>query len=103
MCDTKANKQQEANLFFLSLLMSTILVYNSNDVFNTDDFDRLSSLLQLSERIQIKEKGMVASTQKAKLKEELPKFVWLLRNFQFDLGDLTIAQHLEKELDEKNT
>jgi hypothetical protein len=100
MGDVDANEKQEANLFFFSLLMSTILVYNSDKVFTSDDFERLSSLLTLSERVKIKED---APAQKAMLNEELPKFIWLLRNFQSSLCDTTIAQRLEKELDEQTT
>ena len=44
----------------------------------------------LSERVKIKED---APAQKAMLNEELPKFIWLLRNFQSSLT--TIAQRLE--------
>ncbi len=94
-----ANKS-EANLFFLSLLMSSILVYNSDKVFTPNDFEHLSSLLNLSERIKISKGNMLDSTLKKKLKEELPKFLWLLRNFQSNLGGLTIEKKLEKELEE---
>jgi hypothetical protein len=111
MGDVDADEKQEANLFFLSLLMSTILVYNSDKVFTSDDFERLSSLLTLSKRVKIKEDTLAQKEMEEWsngeieecLKEELPKFIWLLRNFQSSLCGITIAQRLERELDEQTT
>ena len=74
----------DIKIFLASLLISSVFMFNGLKTLNKQDFNRLSLVTILSEKIKIK-KNMAQSLNKKELKNELPDFIWLVRDFSLSL------------------
>ena len=72
-----ASANEDNKIFILSVLMSSLLIYNSLNVPTANDLDKLNFITQLSKSIQVK------SGEKQQYKHfsnHFPDFLWLLRD-----------------------
>ena len=90
---TSRSSKDDAKLFALALLSSSLVIYNSIGVINEAKINHLALALSYCEIIN----------SQLQYLSKLPKFVWVLRDFVLDLIDnegkpITPTQYLEKVL-----
>ena len=81
-----ASANEDNKIFILSVLMSSLLIYNSLNVPTANDLDKLNFITQLSKSIQVK------SGNFANISHIFPDFFWLLR----DVTLMSTNQNREK-------
>lgn len=69
-------------IFTLTVLVSSVLIYNSSAVANRRDLEELDFIVNLSQRIQVKSRSEcdVGPKDSDIFHETFPYFVWLLRD-----------------------
>ncbi|KXJ07327.1 Guanylate-binding protein 4 [Exaiptasia diaphana] len=95
--DAVSSKQSDDHrIFTLSVLLSSIMIYNSAGVPNRSDLEGLDFIVKLSQRIQLHTKQQPTDDQH--FYEAFPYFVWLLRDVVLDLptGCKTIKDYFIK-------
>ncbi|XP_031570359.1 guanylate-binding protein 4-like [Actinia tenebrosa] len=86
-----AKQEEDYGIFTLSVLLSSILIYNSVGVANRSDLENLDFVTKLTQRIQL---------NASKKKNVFPNFIWLLRDVVLTLppGCNTIRDYLLKNV-----
>ncbi|XP_031568053.1 LOW QUALITY PROTEIN: guanylate-binding protein 4-like [Actinia tenebrosa] len=76
-----AKQADDHRIFTLSVLLSSILIYNSAGVPNRSDLEGLDFIVKLSQRIQLYNKKKNATDKdESHFYEAFPNFIWLLRD-----------------------
>ncbi|PNW80255.1 hypothetical protein CHLRE_08g384200v5 [Chlamydomonas reinhardtii] len=98
------------HIFSLALLLSSLLVYNQMGSIDESSVDKLASVCEFAKLIRGKADSSSASASSsaadsaALLRDLAPSFVWLLRDFQFQLTEdgrqLTVRDYMEEVLRE---
>lgn len=103
----------DAKIFSLAILLSSMFVYNGDKVVNNAAIDSLSLVANLTERVRAGASGAEAggkdkrgadkSAEEDALADELPDFVWLLRDAFLEMVDeqgreMSARQYLEDAL-----
>lgn len=87
-----ANVSQDASILVLTILISSILIYNSTNVPYKKDLERLDCFVRLAEGFEVKRK---AGVEVGEISQYFPHFVWLLR----DVSLITCEDEGGKEMD----
>lgn len=96
-----ATQEHDARIFALSVLLCSVLVFNSKDAITEDAIRMLSFVTKLSSHIQMDAAvHSDAATAHTSATGFLPSFVWLIRDFGLQLvdedgDDITANQYLE--------
>ena len=82
----------DANIFCLSILLSSYFIYNSEKAINHAAIDQLSLVAQLTKKIRTHAEGEGGGARGGGgigggLEDFFPEFLWLLRDFQLRLQD----------------
>ena len=91
----------DTKIFLISILISSLFIYNSFGAIDENAINALSFILNLSKTIKIKSVNKVDSEEE--LAEYFPSLLWLLRDFSLKLEDIngntiTEKQYLENAL-----
>lgn len=96
------DQNHDTRIFLLALLLSSYFIYNSMGTIDENALQTISLIVNLSNKIRIKEHEM--STDVNKIPEYFPSFLWVVRDFSLKLIDsignqISSKQYLEKALD----
>ena len=91
----------DTKIFLISILISSLFIYNSFGAIDENAINSLSFILNLSKTIKIK--SVNKSDSEEELSEYFPSLLWLLRDFSLKLEDIngntiTEKQYLENAL-----
>ena len=93
--------QRDANvdvkIFSLSILLSSMFVYNQIGHIDENSLEQLSLVLNLNHSIKIDHHHDSPSTDH-QIQTICPHFVWVLRDFSLDLQGLSSKHYLDKVL-----
>lgn len=78
-----AEGQSDNQIFTLTVLLSSILIYNSKGVPKRNDLNDLDFIVKLSQRIRIRSNG--THDDQELFRKTFPFFVWLLRDVSLQL------------------
>ena len=86
---------REAQLFALTALLSCVTLYNSFGLVDERAIQRLAALTSVASQLMEGTDGSTpgAAAHGRRSLEEMPKLVWLLRDFSFELSDDTVTGH----------
>ncbi|KAL9979080.1 hypothetical protein ACROYT_G016682 [Oculina patagonica] len=73
-----AGSQNDTQIFTLTVLLASVLIYNSKGVPKRNDFNDLNLIAKLSQRIRIRSKG--GCDDQDLFRNTFPFFLWLLRD-----------------------
>ena len=95
----------DTKIFLISILISSLFIYNSFGAIDEIALTSLSLVLNLGETIKIK--SLSHHDNEEELAEYFPALLWLLRDFSLKLEDIngniiTEKQYLEKALEDVN-
>ncbi|XP_031575013.1 guanylate-binding protein 4-like [Actinia tenebrosa] len=96
-----AKQADDHRIFTLSVLLSSILIYNSAGVPNRSDLEGLDFIAQLSQRIQLYTKKKNATYKdESHFYEAFPNFIWLLRDVVLEIpaGCSNIKEYFLKKV-----
>ena len=82
----------DIKIFAVSLLLSTILVYNNFGLIDEQALKNLSLVVRMIELIKVSKKDSTTKSKRAlyqELSKYFPYFIWSLRDFSLNLGDKT--------------
>ena len=79
-------KERDNFLFILSILLSSLFIYNSKAVATSSDLEHMDFVLKMSQ-IQLKADQEVGEEQMMALKEIFPDFYWVLRDCHLEMVD----------------
>ena len=104
--NTDGQRNHEAAIFSLAILISSYFVFNSVGVIDETSINELSLVTQLSKRIAVASDRDNAGDHA--LSYYTPKFLWLLRDFMLELRDqrggaISSTQYLENALNDRST
>ncbi|XP_028416343.1 guanylate-binding protein 3-like [Dendronephthya gigantea] len=90
-------------IFTLSVLLSSLLIYNSKNVPNNSDLEKLHYVSKLSYSIRVRSDAENTSEDVAKFKEYSPEFFWLIRDVTLDITNenkkqVDIKTYLEQKI-----
>ena len=94
----------DMSIFSLSLLLSSLFVYNSMGAIDEQALEELSLVCKLTEHIHIKSQS---SSNPNLYSSYFPKFIWVLRDFALELSDesgfrISSNQYMERCLQPVN-
>ncbi len=100
---TAGNQSQDTRTFALSLLLSSMFMYNSMNVIDSGAIDKLSLVIDLTNHIRFHGKNEDGAASIKELSAILPSFCWLVRDFSLQLKDkngqkYSSTQYLEEKL-----
>ncbi|XP_061094423.1 guanylate-binding protein 1-like isoform X2 [Conger conger] len=87
----KGDQKNDAWVFSLAILLSSMLVYNSRGTIDNQAVENLQYVTELTERIKVKSPGGASSAEDdedggdAQFVQFFPKFVWAVRDFTLEL------------------
>lgn len=98
------DENHDTKIFMLSLLMWSLLVYNSVGTIDENALNSLSLVVNLSKSLQLSNKG--GDDDMEELAKHFPAFLWVLRDFSLKLEDeyknqISPKEYLESSLKEK--
>ncbi|XP_031575015.1 guanylate-binding protein 2-like [Actinia tenebrosa] len=96
-----AKQADDHRIFTLSVLLSSILIYNSAGVPNRSDLEGLDFIVKLSQRIQLHTKKKNATDEDGShFYEAFPNFIWLLRDVVLEIpaGCSNIKEYFLKKV-----
>ena len=77
LCSVDSTQRDDDCIFALSALISSLLIFNTQNVPNAENFQKLQFITNLIQSIKLKEN----TTSKAdEIKKFMPNFLWLLRD-----------------------
>ena len=91
--DEEAN--HDSKIFLISVLISSLFIFNSFGTIDENAINSLSFVLNLSKTLKLKNSFM--EDNKTELSEYFPYFLWLLRDFSLKLVDKNGKNITEKE------
>ncbi|XP_048581277.1 guanylate-binding protein 6 isoform X2 [Nematostella vectensis] len=96
---TGAQKSDDHSVFTLSVLLSSVMIYNSAGVPTRTDLEDLDYIVKLSQRVQLRT-GHTIAEDAALLHKTFPFFIWLLRDVVLKLptGCSTIRDYFIKKV-----
>jgi hypothetical protein len=95
-----ATTKLDNQIFVLSILLSSLFLYNTNKAIDRDAIKKLAIMSQLSEHIK-NGKGLNKNDEKDMLKLNLPAFYWIVRDFFLSLDSKTPNEYLNESLELK--
>ncbi|XP_061094317.1 guanylate-binding protein 1-like isoform X3 [Conger conger] len=84
----KGDQKNDAWVFSLAILLSSMLVYNCRATIDNQAVETLQYVTELTERIKVKSPGGASSSEDgadAQFVQFFPKFVWVIRDFTLEL------------------
>lgn len=98
------NENHDTKIFLLSLLLCSLLVYNSIGTIDETALNSLSLVINLSKTLQCSNMG--GDDDINELAKHFPSFLWVLRDFSLKLEDeyknqISAKEYLENSLKEK--
>eukprot|EP00742_Colponemidia_sp_Colp-10_P009471 GILJ01010327.1.p1 GENE.GILJ01010327.1~~GILJ01010327.1.p1 ORF type:complete len:919 (-),score=186.39 GILJ01010327.1:130-2637(-) len=94
------SQSEDVRLFALSLLLSSLLIYNRIGHLDEAALDEMAVMLHLTEHVRVSVESSVDNIQS--LEEYMPSCLWVLRDFALDLSadgrHMTAAEYLESAL-----
>jgi hypothetical protein len=99
---TTGNQSQDTRTFAMAVLLSSMFMYNSMNVIDSNAIDKLSLVIDLTNHIRFRGQNEGDNNTKD-ISEILPSFCWLVRDFSLQLKDkngvkYTATQYLEERL-----
>ena len=96
----------DSKIFLISILISSLFIFNSFGTIDENAINSLSFVLNLSKTIKLK--NSFKEDNKNELVQYFPSFLWLLRDFSLKLVDkngknITEKQYLERALENIKT
>lgn len=100
---TNRERNHDAKIFSLAILMSSLFIYNSVGSIDEKSISQLSLTTTLSKNIALSANKKSAEHDESALAKFTPKFIWLLRDFTLELQDshqktINPTQYLENAL-----
>jgi len=92
---TERSTNTDTRLFTLSLLLSSMFIYNSRGHITETSIEDLALVIRLTKDIHIKSSEAESGIE---LYKYLPTFFWVLRDFSLDLNKKTPREYLEDSL-----
>nr|DBA18958.1 TPA: hypothetical protein GDO54_014848 [Pyxicephalus adspersus] len=96
----KGNKKNDTNIFCLSVLLSSVLVYNSIRTIDEDAVEKLRFVGELAELIKVRSGDN--EDNECQFSRHFPSFIWLVRDFTLNLEmdgkEITEDEYLENAL-----
>ena len=83
----------DIKIFALSILLSSVFVFNQIGHITEQSIEELSVVLRLTNEVKVKES--TAEESGLEFKQYFPSFVWVLRDFSLSFKHLTIKSYLE--------
>lgn len=80
----------DMKIFSISILLSSIFIYNNIGHIDESALENLSLVIKLSENICIKKSNDLENS----ISDFFPTFLWVLRDFSLDLKDLSSKDYL---------
>lgn len=98
--DVHATETEDARIFSLALLLSSLFVYNCKNTIDQSALSNLNMVAHISEHIRVSAK----SDDSADLIKFFPALLWIVRDFSLDLVDqnnvsIEQAEYLERALE----
>eukprot|EP00743_Colponemidia_sp_Colp-15_P008693 GILK01009463.1.p1 GENE.GILK01009463.1~~GILK01009463.1.p1 ORF type:complete len:932 (-),score=224.61 GILK01009463.1:83-2848(-) len=94
------SQSEDVRLFALSLLLSSLLIYNRIGHLDESALDEMAVMLHLTEHVRVSVESSVDNCQG--LEEYMPSCLWVLRDFALDLSadgrHMTATEYLESAL-----
>jgi len=95
------DQNHDMRIFSLALLISSFFVYNSMGSIDENAISGLSFVTKLTEHISVRSQG----SQSDELRNFMPKFLWVVRDFSLQLvdeqnNDISPKDYLERALQE---
>lgn len=94
--------QDGIQIFSLAVLLSSLFVYNQMGGIDEAALDRLSLVTEITKHIRIRASSAPGMEDQRELGEFTPSFLWLLRDFYFDLEEdgrkVSAREYLETAL-----
>jgi hypothetical protein len=78
------NCNLDAKIFSLSILISSLFIYNQLGHLDEKSLESLSIIVDLGKHIQLDQ-----SNSRFRLRDYCPNFIWVLRDFSLDLKGAT--------------
>lgn len=102
------DQKHDATIFALSILMSSLFIFNSIGSIDEQSINQLSLTTTLSNNIAVATSKNSSRNDEYALSYFTPKFIWLLRDFTLEIQDLqgkniTANQYLENALLDERT
>jgi hypothetical protein len=100
---TTGNQSQDTRTFALSVLLSSMFMYNSMNVIDSNAIDKLSLVIDLTNHIRFSGQNEGENNMK-EISAILPSFLWLVRDFSLQLKDkagkkYSATKYLEERLE----
>ncbi|CAD8061518.1 unnamed protein product [Paramecium sonneborni] len=90
------NKNHDAKIFALAILMSSIFVFNSRGCIDETSISQLQLTTTLAKNIQVQDQNK-ESVNESQIKYFTPKFVWILRDYVLEMRDKNQKELSPKE------
>ena len=90
---TTVDQQHDVNIFSLSILLSSVFIYNSQGAINSQQIDQLHVAAKISELISADDYEHF----------QAPALLWVMRDFCLDMEDQTSDEYLETVLNATDT
>lgn len=96
---TNRDRNHDAKIFALSILMSSLFLFNSKGSITETAISQLSLTTTLSKNIALSTNKKSAEHNEDALANFTPKFIWVLRDFVLELhNNMNPTQYLENAL-----
>lgn len=97
---TNRERNHDAKIFALSILLSSVFLFNSVGSIDEQSINQLNLTTSLSKNL------MLAKNENGSISDFTPKFLWILRDFVLELEDynhkkINPTQYLENALNDK--
>eukprot|EP00341_Mesodinium_pulex_P002839 CAMPEP_0116933340 /NCGR_PEP_ID=MMETSP0467-20121206/28986_1 /TAXON_ID=283647 /ORGANISM="Mesodinium pulex, Strain SPMC105" /LENGTH=263 /DNA_ID=CAMNT_0004614217 /DNA_START=267 /DNA_END=1058 /DNA_ORIENTATION=- len=95
------NKNHDIRIFILSVLLSSLFIYNSKGTIDENALQNMSLVINLANSFKVKEFSDKISTED--IQNVFPRLLWVLRDFSLKLEDsngnpITMKEYLENSL-----
>lgn len=96
------DNNHDTRIFLFAILLSSFFIYNSVGSIDENSLQSLSLILNLVKEIKIKQNAQITPDE---IKDNFPKFLWILRDFMLSLEKkngtkMTSKEYLEMALEE---
>ena len=96
----------DTKIFLISILISSLFIYNSFGTIDENALNNLSLILNISKSLKLRNNNNNNINEEEEMSKYFPSFLWLLRDFALKLEDnegnvITAKQYLENALNEQ--
>ncbi len=93
----ESNQEWDTNLFLVSLIMSSMFLYNTKNALTAEAFKKLAAVTSFSQKVSFKSNATSKNNSKILKDEFCPTFTWIIRDFSL-ISLITPREKLEKFL-----